>query len=141
MESAPHTPTMELERMRSDLTDSLSGRAPLDADRCAALEQDLHVTLLKNCANPHLRRMLRQTQVAMVVNRIFADNVGASPFEIGLREHAMVLEFLVRSSHEAAAKVLQEHISLSAERTRQRLITLSVFPEPVMPAYLHRQAP
>lgn len=141
IESAPHTCPTELERMRSEIADCLSGRTPLEADRCAALEQDLHVTLLDNCANPHLKRMLRQTQVAMVVNRIFADNVGAGPFEIAFREHAMVLEFLVRSSYEAAAGVLQEHISLSAERTRQRLITLSVFPEPVIPAYLLKQAP
>lgn len=139
MECAPRTNPAELERMRGDLADALSGRVTLDAARCAALEQDLHVTLLDKCANPHLKRMVRQTQVAMVVNRIFADNVGPKPFDIAFREHAMIVEFLVRSSHEAAAGVLHEHISLSAERTRQRLIALSVFPEPVMPDYLQKQ--
>lgn len=141
LESAQRTQPGELERMRADLADALAGRVSLDTARCAALEHDLHVTLLDKCANPHLRRMLRQTQIAMVVNRIFADNVGAKPFEIAFREHAMVLEFMVRSSHAAAAEVLHEHISLSAERTRQRLITLSVFPEPVMPDYLQKQTP
>jgi DNA-binding GntR family transcriptional regulator len=141
LESAPKTSPAELERMRAALADALAGRIALDAERCAALEQDLHVTLLARCANPHLLRMIRQTQVAMVVNRVFADHVGARPFEIGLREHEMVLEFLVRKSPAAAAQVLQEHVSLAAERTRQRLITLSVFPEPVTPLYLQKQTP
>lgn len=139
IECAPRINPAELERMRADLADALSGRATLDLDHCMALEQDLHVTLLDKCPNPHLKRMVRQTQVAMVVNRIFIDNVGAKPFEIAFREHAMIVEFLVRSSHKAAAGSLHEHISLSAERTRQRLITLSVFPEPIMPEYLQKQ--
>lgn len=141
LESAPLVPTSELERMRGNLADALAGRVKLDSERCAALEEDMHVTLLERCSNKHLLRMVRQTQVTMVVNRIFADHVGSGPFEVGLREHAMVLEFLERNSHAAAAQVLMEHIGLSAERTRQRLITLSVFPEPVMPHYLQKQTP
>lgn len=141
LDCAPHIVPTELERMRADLADAIAGRVSLDAVRCAALETDLHVTLLEKCPNPHLKRMVRQTQVTMVVNRIFANSVGSKPFEIALREHAMILEFLMRSSHDAAAGVLHEHISLSAERTRQRLITLSVFPEPVMPEYLQKQMP
>lgn len=140
-DSAPHVTATDLERMRADLSDALSGRVVLDAARCAALERDLHATLLDNCANPHLQRMVRQTQVAMVVNRIFAENVGAKPFEIAFQEHAMVLDLLIRNAVDAAAGMLQEHINLSAERTRQRLITISVFPEPVMPGYLQKRTP
>jgi len=139
IECAPRINPADLERMQADLADALSGRVTLDPGHCMALEQDLHVTLLDKCPNPHLKRMVRQTQVVMVVNRIFADNVGAKPFEIAFREHAMIVEFLVRSSHKAAAGILHEHIHLSAERTRQRLITLSVFPEPIMPEYLQKQ--
>lgn len=139
VESAPLTSPSDIERMREDLELGLSDPALLDAETYESLEQDIHVRLLRNCPNPHLLRMVGQTHVALVVNKVFAANIGATPFDIALREHAMVLEFLMRGSHEAAAQCLEEHIRLSAERTRQRLIAISVFPPPKMPSYLLRQ--
>ena len=139
MESAPETPIAEIERMRAALEACLTGTDALDAEAYESLERDIHVRLLENCRNPHLMRMLGQTHVALVVNTVFAAQIGTEPFDIALREHAMVLEFLIRGSHEAAAKCLEEHICLAAERTRQRLIAISVFPQPQMPDYLQRQ--
>ena len=139
IESAPQTPIAEIERMRAALEGGLANPASLDAAAYESLEQDIHVRLLQNCRNPHLMRMVGQTHVALVVNNVFAAHIGTEPFDIALREHAMVLEFLIRGSHEAAAKCLEEHICLAAERTRQRLIAISVFPQPQMPDYLQRQ--
>lgn len=141
LDSAPRTSPAVIDRMRADLADALSGEVELDADRREALEADIHGRLLEACRNPHLLRMVRQSQIALVVNSVFAANVGAHPFEISLREHSMVLDFIARGSHATAAQNLAEHIRLSAERTRQRLITISVFPEPVMPGYLQKQSP
>jgi len=53
-------------------------------------------------------------------------------------EHCVVLEFLIRGSWNAAANPLEEHLNLSAERTRKRLMAFSVFPEPELPDYLRR---
>lgn len=141
IESAPLIPPAEIEEMRARLKDSLATPRVLDAATYERLEHDIHVRLLQSCPNPHLLRMISQTHVALVVNNVFAANIGTAPFEIALGEHAIVLDFLIRGSHNAAAQSLEEHIRLSAERTRQRLIAISVFPQPRLPDYLQRQAP
>ncbi|MEL6207003.1 MAG: GntR family transcriptional regulator [Pseudomonadota bacterium] len=139
LDSVPHVPLDEIMRMRQELDAAMSGDRPLDAAGFDELEIDIHVRLLSRSTNPHLLRMVRQTQLAFVVNDAFARQVGTHPFEIALREHAIVLDFVMRGSVEAAAQCLEEHIRLSAERTRQRLIALSVFPEPDLPGYLQKQ--
>lgn len=141
IDSAPLTPPEEIERMRATVSDAIAGRIALDAERIADLETDLHVRLLARSPNTYLLRMIRQTQIALVVNKVFASFVGSRPFEIAIQEHSIVLDFVIRKAHGAAADCLQEHMRLSAERTRQRLMAISVFPEPAIPGYLQRQAP
>ena len=102
------------------------------------LETDLHVTLLSKSPNPHLRRMIHQSQIALSVNQVFAETVGTKPFSLALMEHCVVYEFLIRGSWNAAANALEEHLNLSAARTRKRLMAFSVFPEPDLPNYLRR---
>ena len=102
------------------------------------LETDLHVTLLSKSPNPHLRRMIHQSQIALSVNQVFAETVGTKPFSLALMEHCVVHEFLIRGSWNAAANALEEHLNLSAGRTRKRLMAFSVFPEPELPDYLRR---
>lgn len=139
IDSAPLTPPAEIQQMRARLDDAIDGRATLDADRLGELETDIHIRLLARSPNTYLLRMIRQTQIALVVNRLFATFVGGRPFEVTLREHMIVLDFVVRNAHDAAARALEEHMRLSAERTRQRLMAISVFPEPELPDYLQKQ--
>ncbi|RMH48490.1 MAG: GntR family transcriptional regulator [Alphaproteobacteria bacterium] len=143
-DSAPRMPAAEiramwqrLEAAMAEAPDALQGR--LAAERIAALEEDIHIRLLARSPNPHLLRMIHQSQIALTVNSVFASFVGARPFGLALREHAIVLEFVMRGAHQAAAAALEEHLRLSAERTRQRLMAISVFPRPELPAYLIRQ--
>lgn len=102
------------------------------------LETDLHVTLLAKNPNPHLSRMIQQSQIALSVNHVFAETVGTRPFSVALMEHCIVFEFLMRGSWNAAAAAMEEHLHLSAARTRKRLMAFSVFPEPDLPDYLRR---
>jgi len=141
IDSAPRTPPAEIVRMREAVGDAISGAAAIDSALIDELETDIHVRLLSRSPNPYLLRMIRQSQIALVVNRVFASFIGARPFGLALREHAIVFEYVVRGAHGAAAASLEEHMRLSAERTRQRLMALSVFPEPEPPRYLQRQAP
>jgi DNA-binding FadR family transcriptional regulator len=53
-------------------------------------------------------------------------------------EHRIVFEFLIRGSWDAAAAAMEEHLRLSAARTRKRLMAFSVFTEPSLPNYLRR---
>lgn len=141
LDSAPLTPPDEIERMRADIEATLPGEIAVDSATLNRLETDMHVRLLARSPNEYLLRMIRQTHMAFIVNSAFAQYVSTQPFETALREHAIVLEFLMRGSHNAAAACLEEHINLSAERTRQRLKAISVFPEPDLPGYLQKRSP
>ncbi|MEM9048036.1 MAG: GntR family transcriptional regulator [Pseudomonadota bacterium] len=140
IDSAPLTPGQDVaqiwERIQAALRD---GASALFGARMAALEQDLHVHLLGRSRNPYLLRMIHQSQVALTVNSVFATFANMHRFDIALREHAIVLEFVMRGAYAAAGQALEEHLRLSAERTRQRLKAISVFPQPDLPAYLIRQ--
>ena len=139
LESAPQMEPAEIQRMWQAADDAISGRTELTAALIEELENDIHVRLLARSSNGYLLRMIHQTQIALVVNRVFASYVGARPFEVALREHLIVLEFIKRGAHQAAAQALEEHMRLAAERTRMRLMAISVFPEPDLPRYLQRQ--
>ncbi|MFP4328915.1 MAG: GntR family transcriptional regulator [Paracoccaceae bacterium] len=128
----------ELDRMRNSLHDTLRHPDTLDPERLETLETDLHTSLLAQAANPYLLRMIRQTQVALVVNRLFANTVGAKPFATALEEHAITLDLLARHAIDAAEKSLETHLLLAKDRTTKRLMAVSVFPQPNLPQFLRK---
>jgi DNA-binding GntR family transcriptional regulator len=140
-ESAPLLPGDEIQAMWQRLQNALDLGRDLSSDSLEELEADMHVQLLAGSHNEHLLRMVHQSQLALVVNRVFSSFIGTGPFEIALREHAIVLEFIMRGAYRMAAQALEEHLRLAARRTRQRLMTISVFPEPEFPRYLVKRAP
>lgn len=138
IESAPLMPPQDILDLHARARASLESADDLPPAQLAQLETDLHVTLLERCPNQHLLRMIQQSQIALSVNQVFAETVGSRPFSIALMEHSMVFEFVTRGSWNAAAAALEEHLDLSAARTRKRLMSFSVFPEPDLPDYLRR---
>ena len=141
IESAPKFGRNDILSMWERSEQGYENSAKLIASELEKLEEDIHVQLLSKSANAHLLRMVRESQQALVVNRVFASFVGTAPFDISLREHSIVLEFIMRGAVEMAATALEEHINLAARRTRQRLMTLSVVPEPEFPEYLMKIGP
>ncbi|WP_282607832.1 GntR family transcriptional regulator [Pelagibius sp. Alg239-R121] len=140
-ESAPLLPPREVKAMWQRHEAALAQGPNLEADALEELETDIHIRLLARSRNPHLLRMVHQSQLALVVNRVFASFVGAQPFQVALREHAIILEFIMRGAYPMAAQALEEHLRLSADRTRQRLMAISVFPQPDLPSYLKWREP
>lgn len=136
IESAPLLTQQVLSETLSRAQAALDNADHLAPAALEQLETDLHFTLLGQAPNPHLLRMVRQSQVALSVNQVFAETVGTRPFAVALMEHCMVFEFLMRGSWNAAGAALEEHLNLSAGRTRKRLMAFSVFPEPDLPEYL-----
>ncbi|SFH74962.1 GntR family transcriptional regulator [Albimonas pacifica] len=139
-ESAPRLPGRELADMLERVVAAQEEPDDLPPPVIEELESDLHVRLLAASPNPHLLRMIRQSQIALVVNRVFAEFVGSRPFALAMGEHRIVLEFLTRGSWQAGADAMAEHMRLSAERTRRRLMAVSVFPQPELPGYLIRES-
>lgn len=138
LESAPLLSQDHISQMQVRVHAAMKTSEDITLSDLNRLETDLHVTLLSKSPNPHLRRMIHQSQIALSVNQVFAETVGTKPFSLALMEHCVVLEFLIRGSWNAAANALEEHLNLSAERTRKRLMAFSVFPEPELPDYLRR---
>ena len=140
-ESAPLMSGDEVTAMWHRLEKALDTGPDLPARDLEELETDMHSRMLSRCSNPHLLRMVHQSQLALVVNRVFASFVGTRPFDVALREHAIVLEFVMRGAYPMASQALEEHLRLAARRTRQRLMAISVFPQPDLPPYLKQRAP
>lgn len=141
IESGPLFAPRDIKAMWQRTLNAVSIGGQLSSQQLEAMERDIHITLLSKCRNPHLLRMIHQSQVALVVNRLFADVVGAESFEMSLREHLIILEFAMRGAWQTAGHSLEEHLRLSTARTRQRLKAISVFPvNEDLPAYLIRQA-
>ncbi|MEM7528733.1 MAG: GntR family transcriptional regulator [Pseudomonadota bacterium] len=136
LDAARGLPSEELAAMWDRIEAAEAAHADLDPEDLAQVEDDLHVTLPAHSSNVPLLRMIRQSQAAIVVNRAFAGTVGTAPFRMAVGEHRIVLEFLRRGAHRAAAEALAEHLRLSAVRTGRRLMAISLFPTPPTPAYL-----
>lgn len=138
-ESAPSLSNQTLRTIWDQLQQGIDLAEELSVAGLEAIETDMHGRLLAECGNPHLVRMLQQSQIALPINRLFATSVGTRPFAAGLREHAIILEYLMRGSHAMAAQALEEHLVQSARRTRQRLMAISVFPRPELASYLRQR--
>lgn len=138
-ESASRIPMADIQVMMQRLQSGIDKGYDLSKEDLEDLESDLHIHLLSGCKNPHLLRMVHQSQLALIVNRVFASFVGTSPFIAPLQEHRFVLEFLLMGATPMAANALEEHLNRSAIRTRKRLMSISVFPQPDLPDYLKRR--
>ena len=138
MESAPLLSQGLISQLHAQTITATEKAGSLTLGMHEQLETDLHITLLGRSPNPHLLRMIRQSQIGLSINQVFAETVGAKSFSNSPMEHRIVFEFLIRGSWDSAATAMEEHLRLSAARTRKRLMAFSVFKEPNLPNYLRR---
>lgn len=136
LESVPQMPVGEIKRMYEDTQTALASGENVRSEQVEELERDIHWRLLQYTPNQHLLRMIEQSQIALVVNKVFSESIGGRPFRQPLEEHAIILGFVLRGSYEAAANAQEEHLRLSADRTGKRLMALSVFPTPQLQGFL-----
>lgn len=136
LESVPQMPVRDIRRMFESTHEALESADEIKGEQIEELERDIHWRLLQHTSNQHLLRMIEQSQIALVVNKVFSTSIGGRPFRQPLEEHAIILEFVIRGSYEAAARAQEEHLRLSADRTGKRLMALSVFPTPEFQNYL-----
>ncbi len=134
--SGPMLDKAELEVMKANIQRLIEHPELQNAESITSLEQDLHQRCLRYYRNRKACEMIAQSQLPVIVNRMFFQTVGVPPNEPLLREHQLVLDHLLFGAFDAAASSLQAHLQAAAERTRRRLKVLSVFPEPDLPPYL-----
>jgi len=134
--SGPLLERAELEAMRTEVQRLIDHPDLQNATVITRLEHDLHHQCLRLYPNRKAREMIGQSQLPVIVNRIFFQTLGVPPDEPLLIEHKLVLDHLLFGAFDAAASSLQSHLQAAAERSRRRLKVLSVFPEPSLPPYL-----
>ncbi|PWG61820.1 GntR family transcriptional regulator [Spiribacter halobius] len=136
--SAPKLGDDELRAMQRRLDQAMNGSAEPSVSLLREIERDLHERCLRFHDNDRMRGIIRHSQLPLVVNNVFYMVVGRAKESPALAEHACVIAHLLRKDAGAAALSLESHLEAAAERTRQRLKALSVFPEPQLPDYLLR---
>ncbi|MBY5968183.1 GntR family transcriptional regulator [Halomonas denitrificans] len=136
--SGPHLARDELEAMQARVQQLIDAPEQQSAATLARLEQDLHQHCLRHYRNRKAGEMIAQSQLPVIVNRMFFQVLGVPSDEPLLVEHKLVIDHLLYGAFDAAASSLQSHLQAAAERTRRRLKVLSVFPEPELPPYLQR---
>ena len=133
IDAASSVKKKEIERLLSLCEKYCDSEKKLDANKLRQLEKDLHCNFLSHSSNKFLVRLLNQTQLTLVVNDIFALQVGTKSFKAAIAEHKIIYEFLLREAPFAAANALETHIKLSAERTQKRLRAISIFQKKDIP--------
>ena len=103
-----------------------------------AIEADLHVACLKGLRNRRLFDAVRQTQIALVINRLFGLYLGVHDETEMLLEHRLVFDHLGLGDAEGAAAALAHHLKADHARARARLKVLSMFGDPEIAPYLVR---
>lgn len=136
--SAPLLARQELLEMQSRLQRLVDDPTLLNTVEIAHLENDLHRRCLRHYRNRKAAEMIAQSQLPILVNRLFFQSLGVPPSEPMVVEHRLVIDHLLYGAFDAAASSLESHLLASSERTRSRLKVLSVFPEPDLPAWLNR---
>jgi len=139
IESAKVTPLTDIQAMWERAQTVLGQGSDRDLNLCEKLETDIHVELLSRSKNKILLGMINQSQSSLVINSLFFTTVKSTPPRAAIREHIIVLDYVMRGAYDMAAQALEQHITLAATRSRRRLKTFSVFVEPELPQFLVKQ--
>ena len=135
------TPKLEataVETMRARVDTALQQATRFPQAMLATIESDLHVHLLKDLRNWRLADAVAQSQISLVINRLFGKYIGLHDESELLREHRLVFDHLLLQDAEGAASALRHHLDADHRRSRARLKVLSVFDTPDVAPYLTR---
>ncbi|MEF2072240.1 GntR family transcriptional regulator [Consotaella aegiceratis] len=105
-----------------------------------ALEQELHVDLLRHCGNAPLIEAIAAPQSLLLAHRFLyrwtGDLFGQEPF---LSEHLSIIAALERGDVAIAASLLREHLQVSSGRALARIDLIQKAATPHDLPYLERQ--
>jgi DNA-binding GntR family transcriptional regulator len=127
-----------LASMRERVRGAIAANAPPALAEIEAIETDLHVRCIAGLRNQRLLDAVRQTQLSLVINRLFGLYLGVHDEEEMLLEHRLIYDHLTLGDAAGAAAALGHHLEADHERARARLKVLSMFSEPDIAPYLIR---
>jgi putative spermidine/putrescine transport system substrate-binding protein len=127
---------LELRRMKARLELALRGPQSITPTELDRIERDLHEASFTGVANRRLILAIRQSQAPDVIDRLFAQEVGLHEVEAMLREHCIVLDYLIAGNLDGATGALTLHLERAMQRTKARLKVLSVLADQRVAPYL-----
>jgi DNA-binding GntR family transcriptional regulator len=136
--AAPGLDRAMLAAMRERVRAALAAPEPPLPAEVDAIEADLHIACLARLRNQRLLDAVRQTQIALVINRLFGLYLGVHDETEMLLEHRLVFDHLGLGDGAGAAAALVHHLNADHARARARLKVLSVFGDPEIAPYLIR---
>jgi DNA-binding GntR family transcriptional regulator len=134
-------PTLDranLNAMREGVREAIDAEQRAVQSTIDVLEADLHIRCLDRLRNRRLVEAVRQTQVSLVINRLFGVYIGVHDESGMLLEHRLVFDHLILGDARGVAVALEHHLDADHERARARLKVLSMFGEPEIAPYLTR---
>ncbi len=111
---------------------------PAARDEVDSLEAELHGSFLKLSSNQRLLFDIEESQLPMVINRLFDEHFGLADHRMMLAEHRLVIDHLRLGNATAAASALVAHLDAARRRTKARLKVLAVIPSPDTDVFLER---
>jgi DNA-binding GntR family transcriptional regulator len=135
---APRLEIQSIEAARSRVDMALERPTGLSTAVLGTIETELHIDLLKPLRNRRLAAAVRQSQISLVINRLFGRYIGFHDEAALLREHRLIFDHLMLQDAEGAAAALRHHLDADHQRSRARLKVLSVFDTPDVAPYLTR---
>ncbi len=139
LDSAPKVPRSEIDQAWRRLKTTIARFPKVSSADLDRLELDLHGTLLANCANKPLLRVLDQTRLLIIATRYIFDDYLSISMAISKQsalEHLRVVERLRAGDHTGAGAALSEHLRKSLGHWIHRLESLGQVDEPAMPGFL-----
>ena len=138
----PHLPADLLPRLAANVRAAQAADIAVDSQVLDALEQELHVELLRHCGNKALMQAISLPQALLVAHHFLyqaADHLfQAEPF---LPEHLAVIERLVGGQVRDACEALVRHLQVSRERAMLRIRAVAKIIAPADLPYLERLPP
>jgi DNA-binding GntR family transcriptional regulator len=134
----PHLGRGELAAMRERVRATLETGAVVSQETIDTLETDLHAGCIEPVRNRRLAETVRQSQLSLVVNRLFGTYIGVHDETEMLMEHRLVFDHLILGDRGGAEAAHRHHLDADHSRARARLKVLSVFSEPEIAPYLIR---
>ncbi len=135
----PNLPADLLPRLRANVDAANTAVIDVDSQVLDALEQELHVELLRYCGNEALMQAISLPQALLVAHH-FLYHAAAHLFDTEpfLPEHMAVIERLSAGHINEAREALVRHLQISRERAMLRIHAVAQTISPRDLAYLER---
>ncbi|MBI4969965.1 MAG: GntR family transcriptional regulator [Rhodospirillales bacterium] len=139
IDSAPRVPKDAIDAIWRRLKTTIAHFRQASSADLDRIEQDLHNTLVEQCRNKPLLRVLGQTRLLIIATRHIFDgypSISQAYSKQSALEHLQVVERVRAGDYAGAGEALADHLHKSLDHWIRRLENIALVAEPPMPDFL-----